>query len=75
MENKEALAWFKEYSRIDGHSPNHKPSLCAIRNIELVEKIKKRVNRYYKCENLHKDSSSQAIFDILMLLQDFDKRQ
>lgn len=75
MQNKEALAWFKEYSRIDGHSPNHKPSLCAIRNIELVERIRERVKRYYECENLHEDSPSQAIFDVLMLLKDFDKNQ
>lgn len=75
MGNKEALAWFKEYSRIDGHSPNHKPSLCAIKNIELVEKIRKRVKEFYECENFLKDSPSQAIFDVLMLLKEQEEQQ
>ena len=52
MDNKEALLWFKEYSRIDGHSPNHKPSLCAINALEkqIPYKPEEYEDKYYGCK-------------------------
>ena len=57
MDNEEALAWFKEFSRVDGYFPNHRPSLCAIKALE--KQIPKKPfqpfgTHSYKCSNCWK---------------------
>lgn len=70
MRDEEAILWFKEYSKEDGFFPNHKPSLCAIKSMEILKLIEERISKYYKCENLFADSPDKVLFDISMMLKD-----